>query len=161
VKHLPKHERPRWRYLAVGLESWPDADIDRGGFQRAVWYAASNLLGDPGSADAVLELLTFRFAAGAGEAVLRVRRGEAGPARAALACVSEVGGDPVGLRVRGVSGTIRACEERYLGRRDGASGQRSVAFGNADRVAHERDGGLDVRGPSGFTAATELDLDSE
>ena len=29
MKHLPKHLQPRWRYLAVRIESWPDADIDR------------------------------------------------------------------------------------------------------------------------------------
>jgi ribonuclease P/MRP protein subunit POP5 len=114
MKHLPKHLQPRWRYLAVGLEAWPDADITRNDFQRAVWYAAGNLLGDPGSADADLRVLHFDFEDGAGEAVVRVRRGEVGPARAALACVHEVDGDPVGLHVRGVSGTIRACEEKHL-----------------------------------------------
>jgi len=48
MKHLPKHIRPRWRYLAVEIEAAPDADIDRGAFQRALWYAAGNLLGDVG-----------------------------------------------------------------------------------------------------------------
>jgi ribonuclease P/MRP protein subunit POP5 len=161
VKHLPKHDRPRWRYLGVGIEAWPDADLSRGAFQRALWHAASNLLGDPGSADAVLELLTFRFAAGEGEAVVRVRRGEVEPARAALACVRAVGDDPVGLRVRGVSGTVRACEERYLGRRAGESAKRSVVFEGTERAARERDGALDVRTPSGFVGATELDFESE
>ena len=53
VKHLPKYLRPRWRYLAVELESWPDADVDRRSFQRELWFAAQNLLGDAGSADQI------------------------------------------------------------------------------------------------------------
>jgi ribonuclease P/MRP protein subunit POP5 len=114
MKHLPKHLSPRWRYLAVALEARPDVSLSRGDFQRAVWYAAGNLLGDPGSADADLRVLRFSFADGEGHAVVRARRGEVDPARAALACVSEVGGDPVGVHVRGVSGTLRACAEKYL-----------------------------------------------
>ncbi|TKX77234.1 ribonuclease P, partial [Halorubrum sp. SD626R] len=48
MKHLPKHLRPRWRYVAVGIETWPDADVGRRAFQRALWYAAGNLVGDAG-----------------------------------------------------------------------------------------------------------------
>jgi len=161
MKHLPKHLQPRWRYLAVGLEAWPDADVSRSGFQRAVWYAAGNLLGDPRSADADLRLLRFEFADGAGEAIVRARRGEVGPARAALACVSEVDGQPIGVHVRGVSGTIRACEERYLGRRAGVRAERRVVFENDRRRGYVRDDRVDVAGPKGFAGATELDLDSE
>jgi ribonuclease P/MRP protein subunit POP5 len=159
MKHLPKHLRPRWRYLAVGIESWPDATVDRGSFQRELWYAAQNLLGDPGSADADLTVLRFDYADGAGETVVRTRRGHVGPARAALACIDEVEGVPVGLRVRGVSGTVRAASERYLGRQAGVSSQRSVVFENTERTAFERDSALDVRRPSGFTGATELDFE--
>ncbi|ELK49519.1 ribonuclease P protein component 2, partial [Haloferax sp. BAB-2207] len=54
MKHLPKHLRPRRRYLAVEVETWPDADLARGPFQRELWYAAQNLYGDAGSADADL-----------------------------------------------------------------------------------------------------------
>jgi len=71
VKHLPKHLRPRWRYFAVGIETWPDADLGRRGFQRALWYAAGNLLGDAGSADADLTLLSFSHDGGEGEAIVR------------------------------------------------------------------------------------------
>ncbi len=113
MKHLPKYLRPRWRYLAVELDAPAGADLTRHAFQRAVWYAAGNLLGDAGSADADLRVLRFRVDDGHGEAVVRVRHGEVSPARAALACVHEVDDHPIGLYVRGVSGTIRACEERF------------------------------------------------
>ncbi|GAB3025573.1 hypothetical protein GCM10025298_11920 [Natronobiforma cellulositropha] len=109
MKHLPKHIRPRWRYLALTLESQSGVAIERRSFQREVWYAGQNLLGDPGSADADLRVVRFTFSDGAGEAIVRARHGESERARAALACIDEVDGAPLGLCVRGVSGTIRAA----------------------------------------------------
>lgn len=131
MKHLPKHLRPRWRYLAVGLETESGESIDRRSFQRECWYAAQNLLGDPGSAAVDLTVVSFAFAerggatdtdrtgdatgvGGTGEALVRVRRGETEPARAALACVHSIDDTVVGVHVRGVSGTIRAAKESFL-----------------------------------------------
>ncbi|MFC7046298.1 Rpp14/Pop5 family protein [Halobacteriaceae archaeon GCM10025711] len=159
MKHLPKHLRPRWRYLAVGIEAWPDADVSRREFQRSLWFAAQNLLGDPGSADADLRVLRFDFRGGAGEAVVRVRHGHEDDARAAIACVSAVRGQPVGVHVRGISGTVRACEEKYIGGPAEPSEEKTVVFRNADRRAIERDGLLDIRTDDAFTGATGLDIE--
>jgi ribonuclease P/MRP protein subunit POP5 len=159
MKHLPKHLRPKWRYLAVGIEAWPDAEIARGPFQRELWYAAQNILGDAGSADADLTLLGFEFADGYGETIVRARHGHADEARAALACVDEVDGHPVGVAVRGMSGTIRACEEKYLGRRRESPRERTVAFENEKRTAVVRNGLYDVRTDGTFAGATELDFE--
>ncbi len=157
---LPKHLRPRWRYLAVGIEAWPDADLSRAGFQGAVWGAARSLLGDPGSADADLRVMQFAFDDGTGEAVLRVRRDEVGPARAAIACVDEIEGDPVGVWVRGVSGTIRACEEKYIGGSPDDVSHTEVVLGNDRRSAVVRGDRVDVRtGGDTFTGATLQDLE--
>lgn len=161
MKHLPKHLRPRWRYLGVGLEAWPDATIERDAFERELRAAARSLLGDPGSAAADLAVLSFEFGDGEGEAVVRTRRGRVGNARAALACVDAVDGHPLGIHVRGVSGTVRACEERYLGRRSGPFDQRHVVFENLSRVAVAREDAVDVRLPDGFAGATNLDLRHE
>ena len=158
MKHLPKHLRPRWRYLAIELESWPDARFGRRAFQREVWYAAQNLLGDPGSADADLTVVGFSFSDGSGTALVRVRRGETDSARAAIACIDEIDGHPVGIRVSGISGTIRAAEENYLGRRRQDSEERTVVFENEDRVAVVRTGSIDVRLDDAFAGATDLDL---
>ncbi|ESP89381.1 Rpp14/Pop5 family protein [Candidatus Halobonum tyrrellensis] len=158
MKHLPKHVRPRWRYLAVGIETWPGASLSRGAFQREAWYAAQNLLGDAGSADADVTVVRFSHAAGAGEAAVRARRDEVDATRAALACLDAVDGTPVGLRVRGVSGTIRACEERYLGRAGGIRDERDVVFGTDRRRGHARDGAVDIETPSGFVGATDADI---
>lgn len=159
MKHLPKHLRPRWRYLAVELEAWPDATIRRGTFQRELWYAAQNLYGDAESADADLTVLGFDFEDGVGETIVRARRGYVDEARAALACIDAVDDDPVGVRVRGVSGTVRACSERYLHRRAGISEERDVVFENESRTAVVRNSLLDVSGPDGFTGATRLDFE--
>ena len=159
MRHLPKHLRPRWRYLAVGIESWSDAEVGRRAFQRALWYAAGNLLGDAGSADADLSLLSFTHGDGVGEAVVRVRRGHVDDARAAVACVSAVDDEPVGLRVRGISGTVRACEERYMGRATANSTQRDVAFDDAERVAVARRDARDVRTESGRVGAAAFDIE--
>jgi len=159
VKHLPKHLRPRWRYLFVGIEAWPDADVDRRDFQRSVWFAAQNLLGDVASADADLRVMAYEFGDGEGEAVVRARREHVSEARAALACVSAVRDDPVGVHVRGVSGTVRAGEERYLGREGHDSVEEDVVFRNATRRAVGRDGLVDVDVGGGFVGATRSDLE--
>jgi ribonuclease P/MRP protein subunit POP5 len=158
VKHLPKHLQPRWRYLAVAIETWPDADLDRRGLQRAVWYATRNLLGDTGSAAADMTVLRFSHDDGLGHAIVRVRRGHTGPARAALACLDSVDDTPVGIRVTGTSGTVRACEEKYI--RGPAKGpeRRQVVFENRDRDAVARDGRVDVQTDDGFVGATDLDI---
>lgn len=159
MKHLPKHLQPRWRYLAVGIETWPAAILDRGGFQRELWYAAQNLLGDPGSAAADLTVVRFSFEDATGEAVIRARHGHVGPARAALACIDRVDGHEIGLRVRGVSGTIRGCEEKYLGRPPEPTEERNVVIENAEHTAIVRSPRMDVRTDSVHLGATELDFE--
>jgi ribonuclease P/MRP protein subunit POP5 len=158
VKHLPKHLRPRWRYLAVGLESWPDADFDRRDFQQALYYAAQNLLGDTGSAAVDASVLTFQWEDGVGEAVVRVRRGEVDRLRSVLATIKSVDGDALGLCVRGVSGTVRACEEKYIGGPSEGSNERTVAFAGADRDAIVRGDRVDVATGGGRVGATALDI---
>lgn len=156
---LPKHLRTRWRYLGVGLRSWPDAELARSAFQAAVWQSARSLLGDVGSARVDLRVLAFYADDGYGEAVVRTRRGEVADARAALACLSRIGDDPIGVRVRGVSGTVRGCEESYLGRQPEATRERTVVFADAERSAVRRGEEIDVRTVNAFVGATPLDLE--
>lgn len=159
MKHLPKHLRPRYRYLAVGIESSPDAEVDRRSFQRELWYSAGNLLGDPGSAAVDLSLLRFEYVDGSGEAIVRTRRGAVESARAAIACISSVDGWAVGVRIRGVSGTVRACEESYLRGAPRAPNETTVAFDGASRDAVCREDAVDVRLSGGYLGATDLDTE--
>lgn len=144
----------------MGIESWPDAEIDRDTFQHQLWYSAQNLLGDAGSAPLDLSVLRFRFADGSGEAIVRTRRGHVDTARAAIACLEAVDDHPVGLRVHATSGTIRVCEEKYMGHAPEESHQRHVVFGDAERAAFVREGRVDVRANQAFTGATALDTDT-
>lgn len=115
MKSLPKSRRPRWRYLGVGIETESDTPLDRRTLQSTIWDAATALLGDPGSAAVDPRVVSFSLSPGDGRgtAMVRVRRGEVERGRAVLACVAAAEGSPVALRVRGISGTMRACAARY------------------------------------------------
>ena len=159
MKHLPKHLQPRWRYLAVGIETWPDASVGRSAFQRAVWYAAQDLYGDAGSTEADLTVLSFDLGDGTGEAIVRAHRGTEDRARAAIACLDAVDGHPIGVRVRGISGTVRGCEERYLNGRTRKPEQRDVVFKNEPSPAVARETRIDIDTGDGFVGATRLDFE--
>ena len=159
MKHLPKHLQPRWRYLGIEIESWPDVALDRRTLQRELWYAAQNLLGDAGSADLDLTVLRFEFDDGIGGAIVRTRRGHTERARAVIGALSTIDGEPVGVRVRGTSGTIRACEEKYIGTDPESTDQRTVTFAGAERTAVVRNGRYDVAVDSAFAGATTLDFE--
>ena len=159
MKHLPKHLQPRWRYLAVALESWPETDLTRRAFQRELWTAARNLVGDTGSADTDLTVYGFAFEDGAGHAVVRVRRDEVARGRAVLACVDSVDGHPVGVRVTGVSGTVRACEEKYIRGPEIPTEERHVALAGSERRAVVRSERVDARVGDGHLGATDLDCE--
>ena len=158
MKHLPKHLTPRWRYLAVELRTWPDGSIGRRSFQRHVWYAAQNLVGDAGSAAIDCSVVQFREHDCGAEAIVRVHRGEESRGRAVLACLDQIGGDPIGVRVRGISGTVRACEEKYMGSPPERTAQRHVAFEGEDRTAEACDGRIDISVDGAFVGATPLDI---
>jgi ribonuclease P/MRP protein subunit POP5 len=145
----------------VGLETWPDATFDRRAFQRAVWASTRDLIGAVGSARVDPTVLRFDLAGGTGSAVVRVRREEVTRGRGCLACVTAVGDHPVGLRVRGVAGTIRACEEKYIGQRSEETAERNVVFGDATRPAVVRNDRLDVGEDGAFTGAADLDFQPE
>jgi len=155
---LPKHLRPRWRYLAVRLETWPDAELTRRRFQAAAWTAARELYGDSGAARLDLTVIRFESSDGTGEAIVRTRRGETDGARAVLATIAAVDEEPIGLFVAGISGTVRACEEKYLGRRAESTEQRTVDFDDAERRATVRATRVDVAVDGADVGATTLDL---
>lgn len=155
---LPKHLRPRYRYLAVTVETWPDVSLDRDGFQSTLSSAVRQLFGDAGVAAAEPRVIRFSFADGAGQAVLRTRRDAVDTTRAALAAVGDVDGAPIAVCVRGISGTVRACEEKYLNGRQLRTGESTVVFEGADLPATIRGDRVDVHLETGFAGATDLDL---
>jgi ribonuclease P/MRP protein subunit POP5 len=143
----------------VAIETWPDADLDRRTLQARLWERARGLYGDVGAADLDLTVVRFDGADGAWSAIVRTPRGESDRARSAVASVGTIDGAPVGLSVRGVSGTVRACEEKYIGRPPEPTEHADVAFGNATRRAVLRDQRVDVHVDGAFVGATTRDLD--
>jgi ribonuclease P/MRP protein subunit POP5 len=159
---IPKAHRPRWRYLAVTIETPPGATIDRRSFQRATWNAVRSLLGDPGSADVDLSVIRFSSVAGVAEAVVRTRRDEVSRGRAALSCLTTIDGHPVGLLVRGVSGTVRACVERFLSSDGPVEAERTtVRFEGRTREAAVRGDRVDLGDGDTFTGTTTLNSERE
>jgi ribonuclease P/MRP protein subunit POP5 len=64
----------------------------------------------------------------------------------------------VRVTITGVSGTVRACEEKYLGCPPEVT-DTNVAFESADRRAVARNGLLDVRTDGSYTGATRFDIE--
>lgn len=155
---LPKHLRPRYRYLAVTLETWPDAPVDREAFQSALSGAVRHLFGDAGAASAGPRVIRFRFDRGAGSAVVRTRRDVVETTRAGVAAIDSVNGAALAVCVRGISGTVRGCEEKYLQRRQLRNRESTVVFEGADRPATVRGTRVDVHIEDAFAGATDLDL---
>ena len=158
MRTTPKHLRPRWRYLGVGLETWPDVDLNRSAFQSALWESCRTLSGDVGGADADLTVYDFFFQHGRGEAVVKTHRGEVQLARAALGTISSVAGNPIRVRVRGVSGTVRGCEEKYLGRHRERIGETTVTVDGVERTGYRRGVAIDLQSEDTFVGATMLDI---
>lgn len=159
MKHLPKHLQPRYRYLAVALETWPDTDVDRSSLETRLRRSARDLLGDVGVAATDLSIVRFDYADGRGSAIVRTRRESVSETRAAIACVSALEGAPIGLYVAGISGTVRACSEKYIGERPEPVTERNVVYGSAERTAWGRDDRVDIRTDGAFLGATNLDLE--
>ena len=158
MKPLPKHLRTRWRYFAIAIETWPSTTIDRHSFREALEEAAASLLGDIGVASADLSVLAFSYADGYGEAVIKTPRDAVEEARAVMACLSKVDENPVRVHVIGVSGTIRACEEKYLGHEPEETPESSVVFEGAERTAVCRRDMVDIRVNDAFVGATAFDI---
>lgn len=133
MKHLPKHLRPRYRYLAVDVRTDEPADLDSEAVQGALWDETRALHGDVGSAAIDPTLVRLEFEGRRGTAIVRTRRDETTRGRAAVACIDAIGGVAVGIQVLGISGTVRACEENYISAGPKRTGEETVASENTRR----------------------------
>jgi ribonuclease P/MRP protein subunit POP5 len=102
--------------------------------------------------------MRFAFADGAGRLIVRTRRESVDVSRAGLAAMDAVEAAPVAVCVRGISGTVRACEEKYLNGRQLPIEESTVAFEDADRPATVRGNRVDVHLGDAFAGAMDLDL---
>ncbi len=153
----PKHLRPRWRYLAVDLEVPGDVDLTRDDLQGSLWRGLKSLFGDATSARVGMDLVRLSLVDGRGQAIIRVARDGVEEARAVLATVDRVADRPIRFDVRGVSGTIRGCEESYLGDAGEPASQDTVTFDDVETTAVVRDETVDIRIDSTPVGVTTLD----
>jgi len=153
---LPKSLRPRNRYVFFEVETLPDASFGEHDLRRALWFGAQNLYGDVTSAETRAEVVEYEGEdATLGTGVVRCDHEYVDETRAALACIDEVDGDPVGVRVLGVSGTLAAGRGRYG---DTPTTRETTVDG---APAWERDGAVDVRTDDGFMCGTHHDFGKE
>ena len=157
MKPTPKHLRPRWRYLAVEIEGTPGSRLTRSSFERALQDAICQLFGDVGYAETRIRLYAFTKQHHRAEAVIRTKRGSEGITRAGLACIHSLEGAPLRIMVRGISGSVRGCEEKFLPRDQEIMGETSVVFDNKNRYAFKCGDEIDINVNDLYVSATILD----
>ncbi len=158
MKPIPKHLRPRYRYIVVSLESWSNSIIDKTSFQQSIWASVNRLFGDLGSAKSDLYLIRFEFHNGTGYGIIRTRRDSLHLARSGIACTSSVNGHPIGILVLGISGTIKSCEQKYLPVLKKSLVTGEVTFEGNSYSSTSYGELLDIKIDNDFIGATNMDI---
>ncbi|HPE63762.1 MAG TPA: Rpp14/Pop5 family protein [Methanothrix sp.] len=100
--------RNRRRYIAFELEA--EGRVRGGDLMAEIRAAQTSLFGDLGAANNRLRMITFDGRFG----LLRCHHTRTEECRALLATVSSVVGARAAIRVRGISGSIKAATEKYI-----------------------------------------------
>ncbi len=101
--------RDRRRYLVFNVLS--EIAVDKYKLLNAIWESVYSLYGDVGTSEIKPWLIKYDKT---GIGMVRCTHRKVDELRAALACVHSVGGAKVGIRVIGISGTIK-CAYRIAG----------------------------------------------
>ncbi len=144
--------------MVVSIESWPTANIDKRTFQHAIWTSTSRLFGDNGAATADLFLIRFEFSDGSGWGIIRTPRDALHMAKSSLACISQINEFPIGILIKGVSGTIKTCEEKYLSDLPTSIVSKELFFNNKLSSCFIRENSVDIKIDNDFIGATHLDV---
>ena len=108
MKPLPSSMRERKRYIVFEVLS--TEKIDRSELIDELRSSASSLLGDVGAASCNLWMLDFDGRRG----ILRCAHDKTAMVRAVLATINRVHGIRVGVRVLGISGTVKSATEKFM-----------------------------------------------
>jgi ribonuclease P/MRP protein subunit POP5 len=100
--------RDRRRYIAFELEA--EDRVTRGDLIGEIRAAQTALFGDRGAAENRLRMISFDGRFG----LIRCTHSRTEECKALLATVSSVGGTRAAIRVRGISGSIKAATEKYI-----------------------------------------------
>lgn len=96
------------RYLALAIDS--SESFSQDAFVDAVWTSISKLYGEHGASQTNFSLI--RFDVQKNTAVIRTNHTTVDLIRAALACLTKIGGKPAAVHVLRVSGTLKALTKK-------------------------------------------------
>jgi len=108
MKILPPTMRERKRYLAFELIS--KNKVSRDELLREIFSCTGSLLGDVGSSECGIRLLTFEDSKG----IIRCKHTRTEQTRAAVATITNIGGCQAAIHILGISGTVAGATEKYL-----------------------------------------------
>ena len=108
MKILPPTMRQRKRYLAFELIS--KEKISRDELIRELFSSMGSLLGDAGSSECGMRLLTFEDSKG----IIQCAHKRTEQTRASIATITTIGGRQVLINIFGTSGTVATATEKYL-----------------------------------------------
>lgn len=105
-KILPSLRRKR-RYMVFEFSE----PVGKEDALRSILGSIHSLYGDVGASEICPKLVEFDGVRG----ILKCAHTKVEDVRAALACIYEVGGKKLSVRVLGISGTIRGAKEKFIG----------------------------------------------
>ena len=108
MKVLPPTMREKKRYLAFELIS--EGEVRREDLLREIFSSSGYLLGDVGSSECGMRLLTFEDSKG----IIRCRHNSTEKTRAVLATINSINNRRVTINVLGISGTVAGATKKYL-----------------------------------------------
>jgi ribonuclease P/MRP protein subunit POP5 len=110
--YIPPSLRERRRYLVFEVIS--EREIERKELLKEIWDCIYSLYGDVGVSESKIWLIQYDKRAGIG--ILRCAHKKVEEVRAALACLHSVNETRtrIGIRVLGISGTIKGARKKFL-----------------------------------------------
>jgi len=109
--YMPPTLRERRRYIVFEVMS--EREIDKRELLKEIWNSVYSLYGDVGASKSKIWLIGYDEKKGTdigiGRGILRCAHDKVEEVRAALACIHSVNDARVGIRVIGISGTIKGA----------------------------------------------------
>lgn len=115
-KVLPSSLRERKRYIAFEVIS--EEKIEFGELVNALWHSLLNLVGEMGTSDVNFWLVKDSWDEDRQKGLIKCNHKHVKNVRASLALINQIGDKKIIIRSLGVSGTMKAAEKKFLGKRN-------------------------------------------
>lgn len=113
---LPPSLRERKRYIAFKIIS--KEKIDFGNLVNRLWYSLLNLMGEYGTSKCNIWIVKDSWDEKRQIGLIKCNHKHVKHVRAALALIDRIGDTKVIIKSLGVSGTMKAAEKKFLGKRN-------------------------------------------